>query len=258
MHGSLHPASRPSLSATTTCRIPPVFIDVHHHFNAPGGRSGQAGWSPQSTLVEMDAAGVEVAIGWPGPVVADDAMSARARARFLNDFGAGIVCRHPHLFGLFASLPPLADSEGALQEIKHALDELGADGIGLVTHYGERWLGDPSFKPVLAELNRRAAVVLGISAVKGLAGTGNVMVLVDVGNLAINPLIFKSLAFDPEKDLVPVALLFKAAFFVTVAADSPYKTFKDLQAAAANKARLLNYGSSAVGGPIHLGSARLD
>lgn len=135
-----------------------MHVDVHHHFNAPGGRNGRPGWSPSATVEAMDEAGVAAAVGWPGPVVADDT-SARSRARFLNDFGAGITRTHPTRFGLFASLPPLHDTPGALAEIAYAYDELKADGIGLLTHYGDRWLGDPAFVPVFEELDRRAAVV---------------------------------------------------------------------------------------------------
>ncbi len=113
-------------------------------------------------------------------------------------------------------------------------------------------------RPVVVEARPGAAGVVAINAVKSAPATGNDLVLVDVGNLSINPLIFKKLPYDPEKDLVPVALLYKTAFFVAVAADSPYKTLKDLLAAAGNKASPLAYGSNAVGGPIHLGSARLE
>ena len=49
--------------------------------------------------------------------------------------------------------------EASLAEIAHALDELGATGIGLMTGYGNRWLGHPDFAPVLAELDRRGAAV---------------------------------------------------------------------------------------------------
>lgn len=134
-------------------------IDVHHHFNAPAGRGGQATWTPEKAVDEMDRAGVAVAIGWPGPVVADTPAASRDRARSINDFGASVVRRHPSRFGLFASLPPLADADGALREIDYAFETLKADGVGLITHYGDAWLGDAAFKPVFEELNRREAVV---------------------------------------------------------------------------------------------------
>lgn len=134
-------------------------IDVHHHFNAPGSLAGQSDWTPAKAVREMDEAGVQLAIGWPGPVLASSVAAARERARFLNDFGASIVARYPGRFGLFASVPALQDTEGALREIRYAMDELHADGIGLITHYGQDWLGDARFRPVFEELDRRAALV---------------------------------------------------------------------------------------------------
>lgn len=112
---------------------------------------------------------------------------------------------------------------------------------------------------VVVEAKPGGAGVVAINAVKAQPPTGNDLVVVDVGNLSINPLIFKRLAYDPETDLVPVALLYKTSFFVAVAADSPYRSLKELlSAAAARRSAPLKYGSNAVGGPIHLASARLD
>jgi tripartite-type tricarboxylate transporter receptor subunit TctC len=113
-------------------------------------------------------------------------------------------------------------------------------------------------RPVVVESKPGAAGALGINAVKNQPPTGNDLIVVDVGNLSINPLVFKKLAYVPEKDLVPVAVLYKTSFFVTVAADGPYKALRDLLAAATAKGKPLAYGSNAVGGPIHLASARLE
>lgn len=134
-------------------------IDVHHHFNAPGARVGQADWTPEKAIQEMDAAGVELAMGWPGPVEAETVQAARDRARMINEFSAEIVQGRYKRFGLFASPPPLTDVEGALREIEYSLDVLKANGIGLLTHYARSWLGDRAFEPVWQELDRREAVV---------------------------------------------------------------------------------------------------
>ena len=59
--------------------------------------------------------------------------AARALARQVNDDGRRARDAHPGRFGVLASLP-LPDVAGALDEIAYAYDELGVDGVVLLTN----------------------------------------------------------------------------------------------------------------------------
>jgi 6-methylsalicylate decarboxylase len=152
-------------------------VDVHHHVYPPQYRTdnreriiGDIGsaalaplflnWSPESAIEKMDRAGVTIAINSissPG-VWFDDGAAGRAIARECNEFGAQLMLDFPGRFGMFAAIP-LPDSEGSLREIEYSLDVLKLDGVGVLTSYAGRLLGDPLFSSVFDELNRRKSVV---------------------------------------------------------------------------------------------------
>jgi predicted TIM-barrel fold metal-dependent hydrolase len=75
-----------------------------------------------------------------------------------QEFAAKMRQDHPTRFGIFAPLS-MMDVDVTLKEIANAFDQIKADGINLQTNYGDKWLGDPAYKPILEELNKRKAVV---------------------------------------------------------------------------------------------------
>jgi predicted TIM-barrel fold metal-dependent hydrolase len=95
---------------------------------------------------------------WFGDDFQRERQDATALARDMNEYGARMVGDYKGRFGLFAVLP-LPDIDASLKEIAYVFDTLKADGVGLLTSYGDMWLGDSRLRPVFDELNRRRAIV---------------------------------------------------------------------------------------------------
>lgn len=143
-------------------------IDVHHHFFAPEylAAMGEAAQRPQvrdwtlaRTVEEMDMHDVGTAMLslCPPGIHHGGGEETRKLARTINDHAAALRTERPDRFGHFASVP-MPDVGDTLAEIEYALDTLGADGVQLMTSYGDRWPGHPDFDPVFDELNRRKAL----------------------------------------------------------------------------------------------------
>ena len=141
--------------------LPPRYRDALRaaRVKAPGGLPFPA-WSESGALGFMRRYGIRaqvVSISDPGveflPVEASIEL-----ARGLNDDLADLIRRRPDRFAALAVLP-LRDVDASVQEVGRALDDLGLDGVGLLSNYEGHYLGDPRFRPLLAELDRRGAYV---------------------------------------------------------------------------------------------------
>ncbi len=155
---------------TAGAQSDPRRIDVHHHFSSPGfikeissRKTGQIPlerWTPAKSVEDMDKGGVAtsiVSVSEPGVHFGNNE-AARALAQECNEYAATLKSNHRGRFGSFAILP-MPDVDGSLKEIEFALDQLKLEGICLMTSYQSKYLGDPAFAPLMAELNRRKAVV---------------------------------------------------------------------------------------------------
>jgi predicted TIM-barrel fold metal-dependent hydrolase len=144
-------------------------IDVHQHVLPPFWIDGlkerhsvhrPPAWTPEAAIAYMDSRQIAKGIlSLTAPALSDWVESERpALARDVNDYTANLVERWPERFGHFATLP-LPDIDFALRELDYAYDVLAADGVVLLSNYGDRYLGDPWFEPLWIELNRRKAIV---------------------------------------------------------------------------------------------------
>jgi predicted TIM-barrel fold metal-dependent hydrolase len=158
----------------------PRLIDIHRHFISPAflkvlnAKSGHkidgftnffplgpwATYSPAKDIETMDKQGIAtsmISTTSPGTWFGNRD-ETRGLAREMNEYGAKMMSDYKGRFGLFALLP-MPSVDDCLKEIEYALDTLKADGIGLLTSIGPRYLGDPAFAPIFDELNRRKAIV---------------------------------------------------------------------------------------------------
>jgi predicted TIM-barrel fold metal-dependent hydrolase len=153
-----------------------TLIDTHHHFYPPSYLAQQKefegrrhippypdmfDWTPARDIELMDKNGICTAVvslaSTPGLWFDAGAENAAKTARVCQDFAGEMQRDHPGRYGVFAPLS-MMDMDITLKEIEYVFDTLKADGVNLQTNYGDKWLGDATYKPVLEELNRRKAV----------------------------------------------------------------------------------------------------
>ena len=97
---------------------------------------------------------VMISIASPG-VYFGDIEFTRRLARECNEAMARMVANHPGRFGAMAFVP-LPDIDASIREVAYALDELKLDGINLLSHTGERYLGHSDEAALYAELCQRS------------------------------------------------------------------------------------------------------
>ena len=110
-------------------------------------------------------------------------------------------------------------------------------------------------KQVIVDSRPGASGFLAIEAVKNALPDGHELLIVSNAHVAINPALYKTLPYDPQRDFAPVGMIYHTPFFVTVRSDGPYASIKALISAAKEKPGKLAYGAPYVGSPAHLGAA---
>jgi tripartite-type tricarboxylate transporter receptor subunit TctC len=99
---------------------------------------------------------------------------------------------------------------------------------------------------------------IGTSIATKATPDGYALVMSTVGPLAANRTLFKSLGYDPEKDLAPISLFALLPNVIVINSRLPPKTLTEFVAYAKQHPKELNYGSVGVGSSQHLAGAYFD
>jgi len=129
----------------------------------------------------------------------------------------------------------------------------GADIAGriIAQRLSEHWK-----QPVIVENRPGAGGQIGTAAVVKAEADGHTL-LVQSSSHSANPAIYKSLPYDPLKDLADVAILGKTPYVMVTAANGPYKSLKALIEAAKAKPDQIPFASAGVGTSTHLAAEYL-
>ena len=129
----------------------------------------------------------------------------------------------------------------------------GADIAGRII--GQR-LNEHWKQPVIVENRPGAGGQIGTAAVVKADADGYTL-LVQSSSHAANPAIYKSLPYDPLKDITDVAILGKTPYVMIAAGNGPYKSLKQLIEAAKAKPGEIPFASAGVGTSTHLAAEYL-
>lgn len=113
-------------------------------------------------------------------------------------------------------------------------------------------------QPIIIDNKAGAGGNIGTEAIARGKPDGYTLGMGNFAPLAVNQSLFKKLNFDPLNDLTPICLIERGPLILMVRNDSPYKTVKDLVAAAKASPGKLSYGSGGIGGSHHLSGALFE
>ena len=147
--------------------------------------------------------------------------------------------------------------------LAHAQD-YPAKNITLIVPYAAGGNGDIRGRQIgqkLAAILGRAVIVenkpgaggnIGTDIVAKAAPDGYTIGMGNFAPLAVNAAMFKSMPFDPKRDLLPVGLIERGPLVLMAHPKSPYKTVRDVVDAAKAKPGALTIANGGIGGSHHV------
>jgi tripartite-type tricarboxylate transporter receptor subunit TctC len=126
---------------------------------------------------------------------------------------------------------------------------IGPDVVarGLAELLAQRWR-----QPVLVDNKPGASGIVAFSDARRTPADGHTLYLADTATLVVNPLLHRQLPYDPQTDLVPLSLLFRATFLLWTGGANPHRTLADLLAHARQAPGAVSYATLGNGHASHV------
>lgn len=105
---------------------------------------------------------------------------------------------------------------------------------------------------VVVENRPGAGGNVGTDHVAKSAPDGMTILLASPGPLSVNPSLFKTMPYDPQRDLAPVIQISKFPLVLVVNPQQPMRDVREFMAYAKSNPNKLNFGSAGNGTPQHL------
>jgi tripartite-type tricarboxylate transporter receptor subunit TctC len=155
------------------------------------------------------------------------------------------------LMGTMVQAPAQAQAQYPTQQIRIYCPFPAGGGTDLTA----RLLGEQMQKilgqPVIVENKTGASGMIGTEAAAKAKPDGYTL-LVASGEMALNPHLYKKMAYDWDRELQPISLLVKVPNVMAVNPDVPAKNVGELIAHARQNPGKLTFSSSGVGNPQQL------
>lgn len=166
----------------------------------------------------------------------------RRLAAFLgaSPFGLGLV-----------PLPALADDFPA-KPITLVVPFTPGGSIDMLARLVAQQAGAALGQPIVIDNRSGAGGLIAAAAVAKAEPDGYTLLMASAAQVTIPPWIYRSLTFDPPRDLVPVAHLADTPMVLIVSSTSTARTVGDFVTLARANRGGLNYGSTGVGTMSHL------
>jgi tripartite-type tricarboxylate transporter receptor subunit TctC len=164
----------------------------------------------------------------------------------------GRIARRLAAIALLALAPLLSAAAWPDRPVKIVVPFAAGGATDIVARLLAQKLSEAWNQSVVIENKAGAGGNIGADLVAKSPADGYTLLMTSGSIVTANPHMYKSLTYDPARELVGITNVATGPQVIAVAADSPFRELKDLIAFAKANPKKVNFGSAGVGTQTHL------